>query len=188
MESVDSLDDLLKKLLGAIPEVKSAAIVSAEGLPIASALPQGVDETKIAAMTAALLSLSEKAIIEMRKGDFEQLYIKGSEGYLLVMQTGPNTVLTVSTTKDVRLDLRRHLGKIWRSGYDDDDGEDHLPYPYIFTPPKPPDDFAMAPQVQLRAPLKEKDPEEEIYCQYCGMKLTKEEEITHSCKKKPKSA
>jgi predicted regulator of Ras-like GTPase activity (Roadblock/LC7/MglB family) len=36
----DSLDDLLKKLVGAIPEVKGAAIVSIEGLPIASALPQ----------------------------------------------------------------------------------------------------------------------------------------------------
>ncbi len=191
MESVDSLNDLLKKLLGAIPEVKSAAIVSAEGLPIASALPQGVDETKIAAMTAALLSLSEKAIIEMRKGDFDQLYIKGSEGYLLVMQAGPNAVLTVSTTKDVRLgltlrDLGRHLGKIWRSGHYDDDGEDNLPYPYILNPPKPPDDFAMAPQVQLRTPLKKKDPEDEFFCQYCGMKLTKEEQSTHSCKKKPK--
>ena len=189
MESVDTLDDLLKKLLGAIPEVKSAAIVSTEGLPIASALPQGVDETKIAAMTAALLSLSEKAIIEMRKGDFDQLYIKGSEGYLLVMQAGPNAVLTVSTTKDVRLgltllDLGRHLGKIWRSGYDDD-GEDNLPYPYILNPPKPPDDFAMAPQVQLRTSLKEKDPEEEIHCQHCGIKLNKEEQLTHSCKKKP---
>ena len=64
---------------------------------------------------------------------------------------------------------------------------DRFPYPYIFTPPNPPDDFAMAPQVQLRAPLKEKEPEEEIYCQYCGIKLTKEEEITHSCKKKPKT-
>ena len=43
----ETLDDLLRKLLGAIPEVKAAAIVSAEGLPIASALPQGVDETRI---------------------------------------------------------------------------------------------------------------------------------------------
>ena len=117
MESVDNLDDLLKKLLGAIPEVKSAAIVSAEGLPITSALPQGIDETRIAAMTAALLSLSERAIIEMGKGDFDQLYIKGTEGYLLVMQAGPNAVLTVSTTKDVRLglillDCRRTCEKI----------------------------------------------------------------------------
>jgi len=113
----DSLDDLLKKLLGAIPEVKAAAIVSAEGLPIASALPQGVDETRFAAMTAALLSLSEKAIIEMNKGDFDQLYVKGSDGYLLILQAGPNAVLTVSTSKDVRLglillDCRRTCEKI----------------------------------------------------------------------------
>ncbi len=106
MESTtENLDDILKKLLAAIPEVKSAAIVSAEGLPIASALPQGVDETRIAAMTAALLSLAERAVIEMEKGEFDQLYIKGNDGYLLVMQAGPNAVLTVSTTKDVRLGL-----------------------------------------------------------------------------------
>ena len=113
----DSLDDLLKKLLGAIPEVKAAAIVSAEGLPIASALPQGVDETRIAAMTAALLSLSERAIIEMGKGDFDQLYVKGSDGYLLILQAGPNAVLTVSTSSEVRLglillDCRRTCEKI----------------------------------------------------------------------------
>ena len=191
MESVDNLDDFLKKLLGAVPEIKAVAIVSADGLPIASALPQGVDETKIAAMTSALLSLSEKAIIEMRKGDFDQLYIKGSEGYILVMQAGPNAVLTVSTTKDVSLGLillnfRRLIEKItYIMKHYDDDGEDNLPYPYILNPPKPPDDFAMAPQVQLRTPLKEKDPEEEIYCQYCGRKLTKEDQTTHSCKKKP---
>ena len=44
----------------------------------------------------------------------------------------------------------------------------------------------MAPQLQIHTPLKEKDPEEEIYCQYCGRKLAKEEEFTHSCNKKPK--
>ena len=67
-----------------------------------------------------------------------------------------------------------------------DDDDEHFPYPYIFKPPSPPDDFEMAPQAQVRAPLKEKAPEDEVYCQYCGMKLTKEEQLTHSCKKKPK--
>lgn len=60
-------------------------IVSTEGHPIASMLPQGVDEERIAAMTATLLSLSKEEIIELRKGNFDQLYIKGTEGYLLVM-------------------------------------------------------------------------------------------------------
>jgi predicted regulator of Ras-like GTPase activity (Roadblock/LC7/MglB family) len=41
----------------------------------------------------------------MEKGNFEQLYVRGDEGYLLVLQAGPNAVLTVSTTKDVRLGL-----------------------------------------------------------------------------------
>ena len=67
----------------------------------------------------------------------------------------------------------------------DDDDDDHFPYPYIFTHPRPLDDFAAATQVQVRVPLKEKDHEGEVNCHYCGMKLTREEEITHSCKKKP---
>ena len=67
----------------------------------------------------------------------------------------------------------------------DDDNDDHFPYPYIFTHPRPPDDFEPASQVHVRLPLKEKDPEGEVNCQYCGRKLTKEEQSTHSCKKKP---
>ncbi len=109
MESMEStpetLDDILKKFLAAIPEVKAASIVSVEGLPIASALPQDVDETRIAAMTAALLSLAERAVIEMNKGDFVQLFVRGTTGYLLVLAAGLNAVLTVSTTEDVRLGL-----------------------------------------------------------------------------------
>jgi len=72
-------------------------------------------------------------------------------------------------------------------GYDNNDDDDRYPYPYIFKPPEPPDDFELAPQVQIRAPLKEKDSEGEVNCQYCGMKLTKEDQFTHSCKKKPKN-
>jgi len=121
-------DEILKKFIAANPEVKAAAIISVEGLPIASALPQNVDETRISAMTAALLSLSERAIIEMRKGNFDQLHIKGSEGYLIVMQAGLNAVLTVSTTKDVRLGLIlldcsrmcEKIAKLFR-GEDDED-------------------------------------------------------------------
>ncbi|MHA1732230.1 MAG: roadblock/LC7 domain-containing protein [Promethearchaeota archaeon] len=96
---------MLKKLLASIPEVKAASIVSVEGLPIASALPRSVDETRVAAMTAAMLSLAERATQELQKGDFEQVYVRGTEGYILVMGAGPNAVLTVSATRDVKLGL-----------------------------------------------------------------------------------
>ena len=184
------------RLLGTIPEVTSVLILSTEGLPIASVLPQGIDETRIAAMTAALFSLSEMAIIEMNKGSFDQLYIKGSNGYLLVMQAGPNAVLTVSTTKEVRLglillDCRRTCEKIAQMGGDfmmmdeDDNGDDdRYPYPYIFKPPEPPGDLGVETQLQVKKSI-DKEPEDEFYCQYCGRKLGKEERLSHNCRIKP---
>ncbi|MFW9773995.1 MAG: roadblock/LC7 domain-containing protein, partial [Candidatus Thorarchaeota archaeon] len=165
-------DDLLKKLLAAIPEVKAAAIVSAEGLPIASALPHKLDETRVAAMTAALLSLSERAIIEMNKGDFDQLNIKGSEGYLLILNINPNSVLIVSADKDVHLGLT--LLGLRRSF-----GGDDFPYPYIFKPPGP-GDLGAVTQAQIKP--KVKDSEYKTYCQYCGKEILKEEQFHHNCR------
>ena len=83
--------------------------------------------------------------------------------------------------------LKLMSGKITKKKRDDYNDDDDLsfPYPYIFKPPEPPDDFAMATQVLIHSPLKEKSPEERINCQYCGRELTKEEQLTHSCKKKP---
>lgn len=43
----ENLDDILKKFLVAIPEVKATAIVSSEGIPVASVIPQGVDKERI---------------------------------------------------------------------------------------------------------------------------------------------
>lgn len=53
--------------------------------------------------------------MEMEKGEFDQLYVKGTDGYLLVLEAGPNAILIVSTTKEVRLglkflDLKRNFG------------------------------------------------------------------------------
>lgn len=76
---------------------------------------------------------------------------------------------------------RQFRPKRWRNFKD----REKYPYPYVFKPPSPPDDLTLAPRTQLRQPPKKKDSKEKISCQYCGLELTKEEQITHSCKKKP---
>ncbi|MHA1835644.1 MAG: roadblock/LC7 domain-containing protein [Candidatus Odinarchaeia archaeon] len=101
----ETLEDVLKDLELSIPQIQAAAIVSVEGLPIASALPSSVDETMIAAMTAAMLSLGERAAAELNKGELEQVFIKGKDGYVIAMGAGENAVLTLSATKDVKLGL-----------------------------------------------------------------------------------
>ncbi|MFX0041648.1 MAG: roadblock/LC7 domain-containing protein [Candidatus Hodarchaeota archaeon] len=98
-------EELLKKLKYSIPEIQAVAIITNEGMPIASVLPPEIDDVKISAMTSALLSLAEMTVVEMEKGDFDQLYLKATDGYLIYMQAGPRAVLAVSTTIDVKLGL-----------------------------------------------------------------------------------
>jgi len=120
-------DDILKVLIELEKDKRKlkTRVVSKEGLPI--------DETRIATMIAAMHSLASESVNEMNQGDFEHLCIKGSDGYLLVMQVGPNTILPVSTTKDVRLglillDCKRTCEKIAKLrdfDYDNDEDEYH---------------------------------------------------------------
>lgn len=98
-----SLEDLLKDIMDNIEGVKAAQLTADTGQPLASILPSSADDMRLAAMTAALCSLSERAIGEMGLGEFEQSFIKGSKGYLLILHAGEDRVLSVSTTKDVKL-------------------------------------------------------------------------------------
>ncbi len=113
----DTLEGVLNELQGSIPEIEACAIVSVEGLPIVSALPPDVDEAKVAAMTAAMLTLGEKAAIELGKGILEQVNVKGVDGWLLVISAGLNACLTVSTSANAKLgliflDMKRAAEKI----------------------------------------------------------------------------
>lgn len=101
---LEELEVILKRLLSNNPTISIATISTIEGLPILSLLPRGSNETLISAMVATLLSLSEKAIIEMKIGEFKQLFIKGIDGYLLVFEAD-SAVLAVSTTIKAKLGL-----------------------------------------------------------------------------------
>jgi len=101
---IEKLGLILKRLLESNRDITIAIITSMEGLPILSILPRRYDETRISAMVATMLSLSERAIVEMEIGEFKQIYIKGNDGYLLVFEA-ELAVLAVSTTEKAKLGL-----------------------------------------------------------------------------------
>ncbi|OGO65603.1 MAG: hypothetical protein A2030_02280 [Chloroflexi bacterium RBG_19FT_COMBO_50_10] len=87
------------------PDIEASAVVSVDGLTIASALPQSVEEDRVAAMSAAMLSLGERIASELGRGSLEQVYIKGSQGYVMLMSVGQEAVLTALARENAKLGL-----------------------------------------------------------------------------------
>ena len=97
--------DRLRDLQGGTPDIEASAIVSVDGLIMASSLPSGVDEDRISAMSAAMLSLGDRIANELGRGDLAQVYIKGSEGIIVLMAVGDDAVLTVLARASAKLGL-----------------------------------------------------------------------------------
>lgn len=95
----------LKNLQVSSPDIQASAIVSADGLIIASALPHNVEEDRVSAMSAAMLSLGERISIELRRGDLDQVYIRGDNGYVMLVAVGEDAVLTILAGVNAKLGL-----------------------------------------------------------------------------------
>ncbi len=95
----------LKELQATTPDIEASAVVSIDGLIIASALPPDVEEDRVSAMSAAMLSLGERIAGELGRGALDQVYIKGDNGYVVLMSVGEEAVLTVLARKEAKLGL-----------------------------------------------------------------------------------
>ncbi len=111
------MTERLRNLRVSSPDVEASAIVSVDGLTIASDLPSTVEEDRVSAMSAAMLSLGERIAGELARGSLDQVYIHGNDGYVLLMAAGNEAVLTALARKEAKLglvflDLRRAASDI----------------------------------------------------------------------------
>ena len=105
MSKADRLAAVLDTFLEVSAEAEAAAVVSADGLPMASALPPHVEEDRLAAMSAALLTLGERAAEGLGRGELGQVFVEGADGYVVLMAAGPHAVLVVITSKRSKIGL-----------------------------------------------------------------------------------
>ena len=99
------LDALLRELMRRVPELEAAAVVTADGLPMSSALPLGMDEDRVAAMSAALLSLGERAAEGLGRGGLSQVHIQGEHGGVWLLAAGDDAVLVGVSGADAKAGL-----------------------------------------------------------------------------------
>jgi len=119
MSRIEELNTVLAEFSGSSSDVEACAIVSEDGLMMASALPQGVEEARVAAMSAAMLSMGSRTASELNRGEIEQLFLKGDHGFVVMMQAGDHGVLVGLARREAKLgllflDMGRAAGKAAR--------------------------------------------------------------------------
>jgi predicted regulator of Ras-like GTPase activity (Roadblock/LC7/MglB family) len=103
--TADRLQSVLKNFETSTPDIEATAVVSTDGLVMASRLPADVEEDRVGAMSAAILSLGERSGQELNRGDMQQVIVKGTQGYIVLMSVGSDAVLVTMTNEKVKLGL-----------------------------------------------------------------------------------
>jgi predicted regulator of Ras-like GTPase activity (Roadblock/LC7/MglB family) len=100
-----ALDRALSGLLESFTGIEAAAVVSYDGLPMASALPAPMDENRVAAMSAALLSLGERAAEGLGRGELSEVFIEGADGTVCLVSCGQEAVLVAVAEQAAKIGL-----------------------------------------------------------------------------------
>lgn len=104
MDKAVRLESVLDGLLRSAPQIEATAMVSADGLPMASRLPASLEEDRVSAMTAAMLSLGERAAGELGRGGLQQIFVEGASGFVILMSAG-DAVLCAITSRQAKVGL-----------------------------------------------------------------------------------
>jgi uncharacterized protein len=111
-----ALDDFIRSS----PDVEAAAVVSFDGLPMASALPEDLEEDRVGAMSAALLSLGEQAALGLGRGQLNQVFVEGEHGFVFLMSARDQAVLSAIAARTAKIgfmlfEMRRAADRIGRA-------------------------------------------------------------------------
>jgi predicted regulator of Ras-like GTPase activity (Roadblock/LC7/MglB family) len=122
----------LNEFISSSPDVEAAAVVSFDGLAMASVLPDDMDEDRLGAMSAALLSLGEQAASGLGRGELHQVFVEADEGFVFLMSARDEAVLAAVTGRQAKIGLMlyemRHtaqtVGTLLAAGREDEPGEE----------------------------------------------------------------
>lgn len=112
MINSEKLNSILQNFVTGVSDIQGAAIVTPDGLSLSSVLGAGMDEERVAAMSAAMLSLGERIGSELARGSLDRILIEGDTGYGFLTNCGSDAVLLVLAHQSakqglVQLEIKR---------------------------------------------------------------------------------
>jgi uncharacterized protein len=115
--NTQKLSSILHNFVTSTHDIQGAALVTPDGLPLASTLPAGMDEERVAAMSAAMLSLAERIGMELSRGPIDRIYVEGDQGYGILSSCGEDAVFLVLASQSAKqgllmLEIKRALAEL----------------------------------------------------------------------------
>jgi len=105
MSRSEEMDRALRRLQNDSPGVEASALISEDGLMIASALAPNMEESRVAGMTATLVNLGSRAAIELARGEVQEVIVRGEHGYAVLVRAGRGALLLALTNESAKLGL-----------------------------------------------------------------------------------
>lgn len=102
-DRIERIGSILKELRSGLQDVEAAVLISNDAMALASDISDEADEEMISALSASVLSMGERAARDLKRGKLEQVYIKGDEGYLLMVHCGPDALLSLLVRPEAKL-------------------------------------------------------------------------------------
>ncbi len=99
------LRSTLRGLNALSADIEASAVISGDGLMLASMLDPHIDNDRYAAMCASLLALARRAAEEVHRGRLKRVMIEGEHGTMLLVQAGDDGVLAIAARQTVNLGM-----------------------------------------------------------------------------------
>lgn len=115
--NLEKLSAVLQNFVSGTNDVQGAALVTPDGLPLADTLPGGMDEERVSAMSAAMLSLGERIGSELGRGGIDRIYVEGDTGYGILTSCGEDAVFLVLASQAAKqgllmLEIKRAVSEL----------------------------------------------------------------------------
>ncbi len=85
--------------------IRAWMLLSKEGLPISSAVPQGFEEAEIAAMAASILGVADLAAERLNQGTLEEILMTNEKGLVIIRSAGEKAILVLAAGKQTKTGL-----------------------------------------------------------------------------------
>jgi len=101
----EQLAEALRGMVNNSTDIQGVAVISMDGLVIAAELPGKMDQARVGAVAAGILSLSGRSVGQLQRGELQQTLIQGTDGNIIITYAGKNAAFVALTGKEVNLGM-----------------------------------------------------------------------------------